>query len=93
MRAAVETLPADLSVLTLVCHGRTGPVLLREAARHLCDAIVIGAPSGVRNRLTGGLSRYLRSRAPVDVVVIARPNSGASPVGPLFAPDPAQFGL
>ena len=93
VRAAVETLPADLSVLTIVCHGRPGPVLLREAAHHLCDAIVIGAPSGVRSRLTGGLARYLRSHAAVDVVLIARPNSGALPARPLSAPEPLQFGL
>lgn len=92
VRAAVESLPTDVSVVTIVCHGRTGPVLLREAARHLCDAIVIGAPSGVRSRLTGGLARYLRSRAAVDVVVITRPNSAALVAGPLCVPDPVQFG-
>ena len=66
LRAAVEGLPMDVPVVTIVCHGRVGPVLLREAARHLCDEIVVGAPSGAWSRLTGGVARYLRSRAAVD---------------------------
>jgi len=93
LRAAVESLPTDMSVVTMVCHGRVGPVLLREAARHLCDAIVIGAPSGLWSRLTGGVARYLRWRAGVDVVVVLRPNAGAPLVAPLPAPDLVEFGL
>ena len=93
LRAAVESLPTDVSVVTIVCHGRVGPVLLREAARHLCDGIVIGAPSGLGSRLTGGVARYLRSRAAVDVVVVPRANPGALVAWPLSAPDPVGPGL
>jgi nucleotide-binding universal stress UspA family protein len=93
LRAAVESLPRDVSVVTFVCHGRAGPVLLREAARHLCDAIVVGAPSGEWGRLTGGVARYLRRRAAVDVIVVPRPNAGALVGAPLVALDPVEFGL
>ena len=93
VRAAVDSLPPDVSVVTIVCQGRVGPVLVREAARHLCDVIVIGAPSGVWSRLTGGLARYLRSRAAVDVVVVPRPNPGALAAGLLSGLDPAESGL
>ena len=93
LRAAVESLPTDVSVVTIVCHGRAGPVLLREAARHLCDAIVVGAPSGEWGRLTGGVARYLRRRAAVDVIVVPRPNAGALVGAPLVALDPVEFGL
>jgi nucleotide-binding universal stress UspA family protein len=72
LRAAVEQLSTDISVVTIVCRGRVGPVLAREAARHLCDAIVIGAPSGVWSRLTGGVARYLRAHSASAVVVVPK---------------------
>ena len=93
VRAAVESLPTDVSVVTIACHGRVGPVLVREAGRHLCDAIVIGAPSGVWSRLTGGVARYLRWRAPVDVVVVPQPNPDALVAWPQSTPDPVESGL
>ena len=93
VRAAVESLPTDVSVVTIVCDGRVGPVLLREAARHLCDVIVIGAPSGFWSRLTGGVARYLRWRAAIDVVVVPQPHRGAFVAAPLSAPDPVEVGL
>ncbi len=93
LRVAVETLPTDVSVLTIVCRGRVGPVLLREAAHHLCDAIVVGAPSGLWSRLTGGVARYLRWRGAVDVVVVPRSIAGALVAAPVSAPDPVESGL
>lgn len=92
VRAAVESLPTDVSVVTVVCGGRVGSVLLREAARHLCDVIVIGAPSGFWSRLTGGVARYLRWRAAIDVVVVAQPHRGAVVAAPPSAPDPVEVG-
>ena len=93
LRAAVESLPMDVPVVTIVSHGRVGPVLLRKAARHLCDEIVVGAATGAWSRLTGAVARYLRSRAAVEVVVVPRENAGALVAASLSAPDSVEFGL
>jgi nucleotide-binding universal stress UspA family protein len=93
VRAAVDGLPSDVSVITIVCDGRVGPALLREAARHLCDAIVIGAPRGFWSRLTGGVARYLRWRAAIEVVVVERPHRGALVAVPPSAADALEAGL
>lgn len=70
LRAAVQELCEDISVVSLLCHGRVGPTLVREAARHLCDAIVIGARRGLVSRLTGGVERYLRHHCETELVVV-----------------------
>jgi nucleotide-binding universal stress UspA family protein len=69
LREAVERLPEDISVVTVVRHGRVGPLLACEAARHCCDAIVIGARRGFWSRLTGGVERRLRRHSRVKLIV------------------------
>jgi nucleotide-binding universal stress UspA family protein len=69
LHEAVERVPKEVSVVTVVRHGRVGPVLVREAERHCCDAIVIGARRGVWSRLTGGVEGYLRRHGQVKLIV------------------------
>lgn len=70
LREAVEELSEDISVVSMLCHGRVGPTLAREVGRHCCDAIVIGTRCGLRSRLTGGVARYLQRHVPAPVLVV-----------------------
>jgi nucleotide-binding universal stress UspA family protein len=69
LHRAVERLPEEVSVVTVVRRGRVGAVLTQEAARHCCDAIVIGTRRGVLSRLTGGVERYLRRHSQAKLIV------------------------
>jgi len=82
MRGAVGELAGDISVVSLLCRGRVGPTLANEAARHLCDAIVIGAHCGLISRLTGGVERYLRHHAQTELLVVQTPGRQVGPSGP-----------
>lgn len=78
LRAAVDTLSDDVSVVSVVGRGAVGRALARIAVTHQCDAIVLGP----RRRL-GGLTwpgaaeRQLRrhSRLPVLVVGAEHPRA------------------
>lgn len=70
LREAMTSLPADISVVSLVRHGAVGPALVREAAARCCDTIVIGTHRGFWSRLTGGVEHYVRSHADCPVVVV-----------------------
>jgi nucleotide-binding universal stress UspA family protein len=73
LRAAVATLPEDVSVCWLAVHGSVARTLAAQAASRACDAIVVGAPSGLWSRMTGGIARELRHRTTIPVVVIGTP--------------------
>lgn len=75
LRDAVEELSEDISVVSLLCHGRVGPTLAREVGRHCCDAVVIGARCGLCSWLTGGVARYLRQHVQAPVLVVKPPRS------------------
>jgi len=76
LRAAVAGLATDVSVASVVSDDRrVGRALVGEAERRCCDAIVIGSSGGLGARLTGGVGRYLRRHAEVEVIVVtAAPN-------------------
>lgn len=77
LRAAIETLAPDISVVSVACRGATGPALERVAREGGCDAIVIGARRGLGSRITGGVARYLRRNAEVALIVVA-PKEGVA---------------
>ena len=84
LQGAVEALPEDVSVCTVVCRGRVGPVLAAQAIRHGCDAIVIGAHHGFWSWLTGGVEGYLRRHSQTRLIVDrpSRQRSKAAASGP-----------
>jgi nucleotide-binding universal stress UspA family protein len=77
LRAVIDGLAEDISVVSVVCHGAIGPALVHAARRGDCDAIVIGAPQGALHRLTGGVARYLQGHADVRLIVVARADGTA----------------
>lgn len=91
LREAIDDLSQDISVVSLIAHGRVGPALLHAAQRHRCDAIVIGARCGVLSRITGGVERYLRAHSQLQVMVAKapRPEAGLSSLSQLAPRVPA----
>jgi nucleotide-binding universal stress UspA family protein len=85
LRAAIDELPADLSVTWLARRGDPASVLAREAEAHVCDAIASGR-RGFARVLTGGVARALRRRTDLPVMVLGSRLRKAAPL-----PVPAAY--
>ena len=72
LAATLDTLPADVSVKSVVSHLAPGPALIDEARRGTYDAIVIGSPYGPWHRLSGGVLAHLHRHSQVPIVVVPR---------------------
>jgi nucleotide-binding universal stress UspA family protein len=74
LRAAVDTVPDDLPVRSLLRHGHAGPEIVAEirASRH--DVVVLGARGlGRIGSLAGSVSQYVLHHAKVAVFVAHAP--------------------
>jgi nucleotide-binding universal stress UspA family protein len=72
MRAAVELVPDDVSVSTVLSHKPVRPALLHqvEAGRH--DLLVMGSRGrgALRSALLGSVSHYALHHSPVPVLIV-----------------------
>jgi nucleotide-binding universal stress UspA family protein len=72
LRAAVERVPEDVSVSTVLSPGPARPALLRqiEAGQH--DLVVMGSRGrgAVRSALLGSASHYVLHHSPVPVLIV-----------------------
>jgi nucleotide-binding universal stress UspA family protein len=72
MRAAVELVPDDVSVSTVLSHDPVRPGLLRqiEAGKH--DLLVMGSRGrgAIRSALLGSVSHYALHHSPIPVLIV-----------------------
>ena len=76
LREAVERMPGDLTVTTVLRRGKAGPEILAEADAHPYDGIILGARGvGRVGALMGSVSAHVLRHAKVPVVVVHGPRS------------------
>jgi nucleotide-binding universal stress UspA family protein len=74
LRRAVEVVPEDIPVRTVVCRGKPGPAIVAYAAERDHDAILLGARGvGRVGALMGSVSAHVLRHAPVAVFVAHAP--------------------
>lgn len=87
LREAVERIPADIPVTTVLRRGRAGPEILAYASTGAFDAIVLGARGvGRVGALMGSVRGHVLHHADVAVFVAHAPRgepvvTGSSPPG------------
>ena len=75
LREAVERIPQDVSVQTLVRRGRPGPQIVCEAREGIYDAVLMGARGvGRVGALVGSVSQYVLHHSPIPVFVAHAPH-------------------
>jgi nucleotide-binding universal stress UspA family protein len=80
VRTAINLLSMDVSVVTIVCRGWVGGILVREAARYHCDAIVIGTRGRLWSRLTG-VGRHVGRHSSAQLIEVQAPHGPRVSVG------------
>lgn len=74
LREAVDAVPDDIPVRTVIARGRAGPAIVAEAAEGDYDAILLGARGlGPVGTLAGSVSSHVLHHATVAVFVAHPP--------------------
>jgi nucleotide-binding universal stress UspA family protein len=76
LAAAIDTVPDDLPVRSLLRHGHAGPEIVAEIERSEHDVVVMGARGvGRIGSLTGSVSQFVLHHAKVAVFVTHAPQA------------------
>jgi nucleotide-binding universal stress UspA family protein len=72
MRTAVELVPQDVSVCTVLSHEPVRPALLRQIGTGRHDLLVMGSRGrgAVRSALLGSVSHYALHHSPIPVLIV-----------------------
>lgn len=70
LAARVAALPVDISITSIVSEAAPGPALVAEAERGHHDVIIIGVPTGLLHKISGGILGYLQRHSPIPVVAV-----------------------
>jgi nucleotide-binding universal stress UspA family protein len=74
LRAAIDTVPDDLPVSSLLRHGHAGPEIIAEIKRSDHDAVILGARGlGRIGSFSGSVSQYVLHHAKIAVYVAHAP--------------------
>lgn len=79
LRQAVDRVPNDIAVSSVLSGEPVRPALLREIAKGPYDLVVMGSRGrgAVRSVLLGSVSHYVLHHSPVPVLIVhARPGGG-----------------
>jgi nucleotide-binding universal stress UspA family protein len=79
LRATIDRIPEDISVTTIVRHGKPGPEIVAQAEQQSYDAILLGARGvGRVGALIGSVSAYVLRHANTAVFVAHGPASAGT---------------
>jgi nucleotide-binding universal stress UspA family protein len=74
LRAAAETVPDDVPVTTLVCHGHAAPEIVRCIEKGCYDMVVLGFEGhGPMKGAIAGVCKKVMRLCPVPVLVVYAP--------------------
>jgi nucleotide-binding universal stress UspA family protein len=80
LREAVDRVPADIPVRTVMRRGKAGPHIVAEARSGSYDAILLGARGlGRVGALAGSVSHHVLHHADIAVFVAHAPPGAAAP--------------
>jgi nucleotide-binding universal stress UspA family protein len=75
LREAIERIPDDIPVTTVIRHGKAGPEIVAQAGEADYDALMVGARGvGRVGALIGSVSQHVLHNAPVPVFVAHAPS-------------------
>jgi nucleotide-binding universal stress UspA family protein len=72
LRAAVDRVPGDVSVTTVLGSAAVRPTLLRQLKNGRHDLVVMGSRGrgAIRSALLGSVSRYVLHHSPIPVLIV-----------------------